>query len=111
MTNKPIGNSRKIGGDYFNLQYSNSSSKKLGDHISQFNFEDYWCFKGSHRQRLTSYEELLEFNHSKYTFFRKDLFPLIRITEWIDWMVNLGGINFLDKPTPPFSPQKVKIIK
>jgi hypothetical protein len=111
MTERAISSTRTVGGDYFSLIYSKPSKNKLGDFLGDFNFDDYWCFKATHRQRLASYEDLLEFKNAEYVFFRKDLYQLNRLTEWIDWMVDLGGIQFLHKPTPPFSPAKVKILK
>lgn len=108
---KTIVNCRKVGGDYFGLASLRSSNLYLKDFIDRFNFDDYWCFKTTDKQRLVSYLEFLEFGNSRYTFFRKDLYNIDWIIEWIDWFKNLGGVKFLSCPTPPFPPQKIIIRK
>lgn len=109
--NKTISNSRIVGGDYFGLVNVTKSNLYLKDFIDKFNFDDYWCFKTTNVQKLTNYEELLEFKYASYTFFRKDLYDVNKILEWMDWFKNLGGVQFLHKPTPPFPPQKIIIRK
>jgi hypothetical protein len=108
--NKTISNCRKVGGEYFRLIYLRKSNKKLSDFLT-FNFDEYWCFKSTSNQRLITYEEFLEFKYSSYTFFRKDLYSLDRIIEWVDWCIIIGGIQFLIKPTPTFNPNKIIIRK
>jgi len=44
-------------------------------------------------------------------FFKKELYDVDKILEWIDWFKMIGGIKYLVKPTPPFNPKKVKIKK
>ena len=108
---KTIENCREVSGDYFKLIYSRRSNFYLKDFINKFNFDDYWCFKTTSHQRLVNYEDFLEFKNSGYTFFRKDLYDSSRILEWVDWFKNLGGLQYLAKPTPPFPPQKIIIRK
>jgi len=114
-TIKTIENARKVGGDYFRLIYVRVSDKYLKDFLHLFNFEDYWCFKCTNKQRLINYEDFLEFKYGGYIFFKKDLYDIDRIMEWLEWIeLNLkksrtGGIQFLNKPTPPFPPTKIII--
>ncbi len=100
---------RVVGGNYFNLVKSKPSDKYLRDFINLFNFDDYWCYKGTRIQRLVTEEEFLEFKYSSYILFKKDLYDTNTINEWIDWMIGMGGIQYLTKPTPPFNPNKVII--
>ena len=104
---------RKVGSDYFKIVKSKSSDKYLIDFINLFNFDDYWCYKVTNRQRLVTEEEFLEFKNCGYIFFKKDLYDTNKINEWVDFIYNVGGhpkgIQFLTKPTPPFSPNKVII--
>jgi hypothetical protein len=112
MSNKTVYNIRDINGDYFRIGFARDVTNNVMHYADQIKFDDYWCFKMTHYQKLASYEEFIEFKHSGYTFFKKDLFPLNRITEWLEWMREYaGGLQYLAKPTPPFNPQKVKILK
>lgn len=110
-TSKTIANRRNVGGDYFKLIYLRSSNLYLKDFIDKFDFSDYWCFKATRHQKLVNYEEFLEFKYSGYTFFKKDLYDINRILEWIEWCKMIGGIQYLVKPIPPFPPQKIIIRK
>ena len=47
MTDKTISNVRIVGGDYFKLIYYRKSKYKLNHYLTQFNFNDYWCFKST----------------------------------------------------------------
>lgn len=108
---KTIVNRRIVGGDYFRLIYVRSSNLYLKDFIDKFNFSDYWCFKATRHQSIINYEDFFEFKYSGYTFFRKDLYDINRILEWVEWFKDLGGVQYLHKPTPPFPPQKIIIKK
>ena len=110
MTDKTIENRRKVGGDYFKLIYSKSSKKLLKDFLI-FNKEDYYIFKVTGKQREVKYEEMLEFKYSAYIFFKNSLYDKEHILIWIEYFNKLGGIQFLDKPTPPFNPNKIIIRK
>jgi hypothetical protein len=103
--------SNRIGGDYFVLIYSRRSKLYLKDFINQFDFKNYHCFKSSGKQRLINEKDFLEFKYSKYVFFKKDKYDLENINEWIKYFNNFGGIQFIDKPVPPFSPNKIIIKK
>jgi hypothetical protein len=111
MTDKTIGYVHVIGGDYFRLQHIRKSTNNLNYYLDKFNFEDYWCFKSTNRQRKVDYNEFIEFKYSGYIFFKKDLFDSNRIIKWINWLNNIGGIQFLSRPTPPFNPSKIIIRK
>lgn len=108
---KTILSSREIGGDYFRFQELKKSNLYLKDFIDKFNFSDYWCFKTPRHQKLVNYEDFLEFKYSGYIFFKKDLYDINKILEWIEWCKMIGGIQYLNKPTPPFPPQKIIIRK
>ena len=110
-TNKTIENRRQVGGDYFVIKYLRSSDKYLNDFVPLFNFNDYYCLKATGYQRLVSYEEFIEFNYSGYTFFKKYTYDIRHIMEWVKYFIKLGGIQYLSKPTPPFSPNKIIIRK
>lgn len=111
MTDKNISNVIKVGGDYFKLINARRSPYKL-EHFLTFNFEDYWCFKLTrHQQLIKDYQEFLDFKYAGYIFFKKDLYDIEHIQEWIDWCINIGGIQYLNKPVPPFKPEKIIIKK
>lgn len=106
-----IKNNGVVGGDYFALQNLNISKHKLDYYINQFNPNYYWIYKYTKIQRQVSVEEFLRFDNAGYVFFKKDAYDKNKIDVWIDWMVQLGGIQFLTKPLPPFHPNKIIIRK
>jgi len=103
-------NGRPVGGDYFKLMYARKSNKKLEDYLPLFNKEDYYILKSTYHQRLVTYDDLLEFKYACYVFFKKDLYDIDKIIEWVDYLKSIGGVQYLDKPTPPFNPKKIKIM-
>jgi hypothetical protein len=105
MKTNHIENRRKIGGDYFFLRYSKKSNTKLNEHLTKFNSDEYYILKSSGRQKVVTYEEMLEFKFSKYTFFRKDLYDIERILQWCNYI----SFVYLDRPTPPFNCSKIII--
>ena len=111
-TNKTIENTKQVGYDYFRLYHLKKSKKYLKDHLRNFNPNDYYIFKSTSKQRLISYEEFLEFKWSGYMFFKKDLYDINHINNWIDYW-KLRGIKsrwfYLAKPFPPFNPDKIII--
>jgi len=98
-----------IGGDWFSIGYARRSTLKLDYYLNQFNFDDYYCIKSSGIQRLVTYQQLIEFKYSKYLFLRKDKYNIDHINLWIDWLSGMTGIQFLNKPFPPFNPNKIII--
>jgi hypothetical protein len=111
VTSKTIINARIVGGDYFSLIYARKSNKYLEDFLALFNFDDYWNYKGSRHQVIVTYGELLEFKYSRYIFFKKDLYDKEYIDMWLYHLKLTGGIQFLDKPFPPYHPNKIIIKK
>lgn len=114
MTDKPISNRRIVGGDYFYIKQERASNKKLTDFLSLFNFDDYWCYKGTNKFRQVDYQDFINFKHAGYTFFRKDLYIKEHIEKWIEFFIvsrSSGSIEYLDKPTPPFPPEKIIVRK
>ena len=109
MTEKTIECGRVVGSDYFKLIRSRRSDRLLKDFLPLFNFDDYWCFKITRHQRLVEYSELLEFKYSGYIFYKKDLYLLDHIICWVAWCKNIGGIQYLNRPLPPFNPKKIII--
>ena len=105
-------NGRPVGGDYFKLMYARKSNKKLEDYLPLFNKEDYYILKSTYHQRLVTYDDLLEFKYSGYIFFKKDLYDIDKIMIWVDWFNDniKGKSGYLNKPTPPFNPKKIKIV-
>lgn len=104
-----ISNLRLVGGNYFRLLKAPANGKYLKEFIDLFNFDDFWCYKVTNRQRLVTQQEFLEFKYSGYIFFKKELYDKDTINEWIDWYDKVSGIKYLCMPTPPFSPNKVII--
>lgn len=111
MTDKHISNRRIVGGDYFKLLFQRASKLKLQDYLLLFDFNDYWCYKGTNKFRQVDYESFLRFDYGGYTFFRKDLYKSEHIESWIKFIISLGGIQYLSKPTPPFPPENIIIRK
>lgn len=109
--NKTIVNGRKVGGDYFSLKYNRSSTKTLDNFLTIFNFNNYWCLKATGHQRLITYQEFREFKYSGYTFFKKSMYNIEQIFEWVYYFRSLGRIQYLSRPTPPFSTTKIIIRK
>ena len=105
-----IENVRPVGGDCFKLMYARRSNETLESHLKKFNYNDYWVLKSSGHQRLVTYDDLLEFKYASYIFFKKDLYDIDKIIEWIEYFKSMGGVQYLDKPTPPFNPKKIKIV-
>ena len=100
---------RRVGGDNFYLKYTRRINKTLQKYLDEFDSDNYWIIKMSDKQRIVTYDDLLEFKHSGYIFFRKDLYDIENIMNWF----NFEGfmMKFLSKPTPPFSPKNIIIKK
>lgn len=111
MTDKPISNRRVVGGDYFYIKWQRTSKLKLQDYLPLFDFNDYWCYKGTNKFREVDYESFLRFDYGGYTFYRKDLYKKEYIESWVEFISSLGVFKYLYKPTPPFPPEKIIIRK
>ena len=107
MKTNHILNGRPVGGDYFQLQVSRKSNMTLKSYLDKFNCDDYWIVKATDRQRIITYEELLDFKYSSYMFFNKELYNIDKIMEWYSFKDIM--IKFLLKPTPPFPPTNIII--
>jgi len=111
MTDRTIGMANgKLCGDYFSLKYLRQSSRKLDYYLDQFNPNDYYIFKYTSKQRQVTIEELLEFKHAGYVFFKKDKYDIDYINNWINYYYNnIDELKYLIKPLPPFEPDIIKI--
>lgn len=112
MTNKTIGNRRKVAGYYFSLQKEKSSKNNLQFYLDIFNHQDYYIYKSTNRFKEVSYDDLLEFKYAGYIFFKKDMYSKEWIDIWIEFLSDVKTISFyyLVKPFPPFNPEdKIKI--
>lgn len=100
------GNDRPINGDYFTIKKGTTAQCKydLDFFINRINFDDYYIFKSSNRQRQVSVEDFKEFKYSGYIFFKKDLFNPESIMEWAD---SDFMVHYLSRPVPPFPPSKI----
>ena len=105
--NKTIASVRLVGGDNFLLKHDRTSSYTLGHFLPKFNFDDYYCFKATNRQRLVDLAEFMEFKYSAYLFLRKDKYDLEQIYMWFEWFDEYrpfssynGWPAFLVKPLP-----------
>jgi len=102
--------------DYFFLQYHRTDiyRKPLLYWLKQFNIEDYWIYKMTNKQKLVSIEDVIKFNNAGYIFFNKDKYKKEHIENWLVnfyYKAGRSGISYMNKPTPPFSPQKIIIKK
>lgn len=111
MTDKTINNGRKVNGDYFILIYSRKSNKNLQYYIDQFDIDDYYIYKSTNSFKEITKEELYEFKHARYTFFKKDVYDKQHIDNWIYKIKGRRLFFYLDKPFPPFDPEKIKVIE
>jgi hypothetical protein len=105
MKTNHIINGRKVGGDYFMISFSRTSNTPLSEYLTKFNPEDYFIVKSPRNQKVISYEELLQFKYSQYAFFRKNVYNINNILQWCNFI----SFQYLSKPTPPFSPNKIII--
>ena len=94
--------------NHFTFTYFRKCDTPLRTYLDGFDSEDYWILKGSGHQRLVTYNEFTEFKYSAYTLFNKSIYNIDNILEWCSFM---KPIQYLSKPTPPFSPKKIIIKK
>lgn len=108
-SSKPIDHLFQVGGDFFALMNINRSKRKLSDYLPLFNIDDYYIYKCTRHQKEVSIKEFLEFKHCGYILYKKDKYNLQHIENWLEYIIDMGGINYLIKPLPPFSPNKIII--
>ena len=109
--NKGIDHRGIVGGDYFFLYYLRKSKIYLNYYLEQFNIDDYWIYKATRHQKIVSIEEFMDFTYANYVFYKKEKYDKEHIDSWIKYIIDFGGIMFLVKPLPPFSPNKIIIKK
>jgi len=106
MKTDNIASVRKLFTNYFCLFHTKlRHNMTLEEHLTKFNHNDYHIIKASGKQKVVTYDELLEFKYSGYIFFKKSLYNVENILEWC----NLFSFQYLVKPVPPFSPSKIII--
>lgn len=97
---------------FFIIIKSRKSKKPLTHFLHLFDFEDYFCYKGSDRFRIVTQKEFLEMKHSSYIFFEKVRFDKKEIEDWIEFLHGVCGVKFLVKPFPPaYIKNLIRIIK
>ena len=106
---KTIKPTEKPGSDYFCLYNKTTGDKYLKDYLPLFNIDDYYIYKYTRHQKEVSIKEFLEFKYAGYVFFKKDKYNKKHIEKWIEYIIDMGGIMYLVKPLPPFSPNKIII--
>lgn len=90
----------------------NSNGKKyMYEYIDELNIKNYYIYKLSGKQKEVSLEDFMEFKYIGYIFFNKSVYNKKNIDSWINYFNNFGGVNYMDRPTPPFSPEKIIIKK
>ena len=107
-----VRRTRRNLNDYFKIYKIESSEKRDRPLIQYLTFDpnNYWIYKTTGKQKEVSYEEFLDFKHSGYTFFKKDLYNKDDINKWIDFLYSFTSIPYLSKPLPPIEYiQKIKI--
>ena len=105
-----VENLREINGDHFRIgKIKRGYDFNLIKDIIKY--DEYYIYKISNKQREVSVEEFLNFKNCGYIFFKKDLYDKEWIDMWIEYIISIGGINFINKPLPPFHPSKINIIK
>mgnify|MGYP003413471107 CR=1 FL=1 len=108
-----VENLRPINGDHFRILKTNQKQRNYDFNLIKdiIKYDDYYIYKSSSKQREVTIEEFLEFKNCAYIFFKKDLYEKEWIDMWIEFIISIGGIKFLNKPLPPFHPSKINIIK
>jgi len=104
-----IENRRRVGSDCFIIKKLTQSNKDLDYFTNQFEPDDFYIMKGTGRFKEVSTKDFLIFRYGRYTFFKKEIYDKNWLDLWIDWTNNKINLLFLDKPFPPFNPEKIKI--
>jgi hypothetical protein len=112
MKDKPISSRGIVGGDVFILFCTKASNKKITDYLSLFDFNDYYCYKGTELLREVSYEDILEFKYSTYKFFKKNTHSKKYLDDWVKFCGEHVGhrsllLSLSLTPFPPFPPSKI----
>ncbi len=100
--------------DYYTIDRMNSTAT--------YGVEDYHCllpdnydknyfiYKRTNAIREVTVEEFHRWDYTGYIFFDKNKYDKNHIENWIKWIkVNRLNCNYLNKPFPPFDPEKIKV--
>jgi len=104
--------SQKRGLGIFSIEKSNIKGESLDYYISRINFNDYFIYKQSNKQKEVSKEDFLKFEYVSYIFFNKTIYDKKEIQLSLEVLWNLGlCIKFLHKPLPRLNQlKKIKVI-
>jgi hypothetical protein len=104
---------RKLDSDCFFIQKMKRSDIELEYYIDRIEFNNYFIFKSTNLQREVSVEDFYEFEYAQYTFFHKDKYSALEITESLKYMREVGmTMNFMNKPLPRLEHlKKIKTIE
>ena len=109
-----MGYERKLlnNNNYFFIVKTTRSNLSLDYYISRINFNDYFIYKQTGKQKEVSKEDFLKFNYSGYIFFNKIIYDNKELQQSLEYLWSLGiTIMYLDKPLPRLSDlKKIKII-
>jgi len=114
MTDKLVSCPRGVGSNYFTIIHDRTRSKvyNLNYFLEKFNPDNYFIYKSTNKIKQVSIEDFLEFKFAGYIFFRRELYKNTQIDIWIDWLNYYNDrVQYLSRPTPPFSPEKIIIRK
>jgi len=97
---------------WFRIIKSNKHKNDLDYYISRINFDNYFIYKKTNKQREVSKEDFLKFNYSGYIFFNKIIYDNKELQQSLEYLWSLGiTIMYLDKPLPRLSDlKKIKVI-
>jgi len=103
---------RNLDGNYFKIFKSTISNLSLDYYISRINFDNYFIYKLTGKQREVSKDDFLKFNYSGYIFFNKTIYDKKELQQSLEYLWSLGiTIMYLDKPLPRLSDlKKIKVI-
>jgi len=105
-------NYRKINSNYFYIKKLTISILSLDYYISRINFNDYFIYKITGKQKEVSKEDFMKFNYSGYIFFNKTIYDKKELQQSLEYLWSLGiMIYYLTKPLPRLSDlKKIKVI-
>ena len=98
--------------DNFLIWKSYKYGKSLDYFTSQINFDNYFIYKSSGKQKEVTKEDFLKFEYSRYIFFNKNKYDNKIINKKLNYIFK-NKINFLfiSKPLPRLSDlKKIKVI-
>ena len=86
--------------------------RNLDDVIKEINFDNYFIYKKTGKQKEVTKEDFLKFNYSGYIFFNKTIYDKKELQQSLEYLWSLGiTIIYLNKPLPRLSDlKKIKVI-